>query len=121
MLSKFQAVGTNMPDAQSQVLINFIDPTGATHQVNAVVGESLMWSAKQIGVPGIHAECGGSAACGTCVVEIGAPWREQLPPIENDERDMLDFISSDDSGQRLSCQMKVHPGMAGMEVVVPQI
>jgi ferredoxin, 2Fe-2S len=110
-----------MPDAQSQVLINFTDATGATHQVDAIIGESLMWAAKQMGVPGIDAECCGSAACGTCVVDIGAPWQEQLPPIGNNERDMLDFISSDDSGKRLSCQLTVHPGMAGMEVVVPQI
>jgi ferredoxin, 2Fe-2S len=118
---KFQHTEVSMPETQSHIVVNFTDPIGATYQVDAVVGESLMWSAKQVGIPGIDAECGGSAACGTCVVEIGALWREHLPPIGNDERDMLDFISSHDSGKRLSCQLKVHPGMAGMEVVVSQI
>jgi ferredoxin, 2Fe-2S len=110
-----------MTNPQFEILINFTDPTGASHRVEAMVGESLMWAAKQIGVPGIHAECGGSGACGTCIVEIGTPWREQLPLMGNDERDMLDFVSSDNSGKRLSCQLTVHPGMAGMDVVVPQI
>ena len=62
-----------MPD------ITFIAADGTEHGFEAPAGVSLMQAATGFGVPGILADCGGSASCGTCHVVVGAAWADRLP------------------------------------------
>ena len=48
--------------------VTFIEHNGKPHQVEAVIGLSLMRAAIDNNVPGIDADCGGQCACATCHV-----------------------------------------------------
>ena len=47
-------------------VITFIQHDGAESMVDGDVGLSLMETALKHNVPGIDADCGGGAICGTC-------------------------------------------------------
>jgi 2Fe-2S ferredoxin len=55
-------------------VITFIQHDGAERMVDGDVGLSLMEAALKHDVPGIDADCGGGAICGTChcFVEISS-------------------------------------------------
>jgi 2Fe-2S ferredoxin len=50
--------------------IVFIEPDGARREIDAPVGVTLMELARQHGVAGIVAQCGGACACATCHVSV---------------------------------------------------
>ena len=54
--------------------ITFIEHDGSEHAVEIEAGKSLMRIAMDNGVPGIDADCGGEAACGTCHVIVSSEW-----------------------------------------------
>ena len=58
----------------------------------------------------IPATCGGLALCATCHVEI-VEGVDQLGPPTPAELDMLDTLPSTSSASRLSCQIRLHPGL----------
>ena len=47
-------------------VIKFIEFDGTEHEVDADGGMSVMEVAMKYDVPGIDADCGGGAVCGTC-------------------------------------------------------
>ena len=47
-------------------VVTFIEHDGTQHHVDADEGMSVMEVAMKYDVPGIDADCGGSAVCGTC-------------------------------------------------------
>lgn len=102
------------------IAIKFLDLTGALHDVSGQDGESLMEAAKRQGVPGIDADCGGAASCGTCQVIVGNDWRVRIPEMDDTERDMLEFASLGEEGCRLSCQIKLSDALNGLEVKVAE-
>lgn len=86
----------------------------------AVEGRSLMEIALQNDVPGIIAECNGSAACATCHIIVDDSLMAQLDPIGDHESDMLDFTASPrEPGSRLSCQIKFDARLDGATVRIP--
>lgn len=99
--------------------INFILADGNRHAIDADDGEVLMRVAVRNEFSGILAECGGACSCATCHVHIDESWYEKLPPKEELEVDMLDFAEGVDHTSRLSCQIKIAPGLDGLIVHVP--
>ena len=73
------------------------------------------------GVPGIVAECGGSAMCATCHVYVDPAWADRLPvPLPN-ELEMLECTAAERRPtSRLSCQIKLTAAMQGLVVQVPE-
>lgn len=104
----------------SSIELTIIDLSGAKHIVEAEIGEPLMKAAKRHIVPGIDADCGGSASCGTCQVIIPAEHREHMSEMQGIERDMLEFTSIGQDGCRLSCQITVTDHMNGMKITVAE-
>lgn len=103
-----------MPD------ITFALPDGKERTCSASEGLSLMEVALQNAVPGIIAECNGSAACATCHVVVDEALAAILDPIGDHENDMLDFTSAArQSGSRLSCQIRVDGRLDGAVVRIP--
>jgi 2Fe-2S ferredoxin len=93
--------------------ITFIEPGGFRHEIDAPVGLTLMEAARQNGVQGILALCGGACACGTCHVYVETEWLPKLAAREDMEEGMLD-------NSRLSCQIHVSADLDGLVVRVPQ-
>ena len=99
--------------------ITFIQPDGASQEVDAEPGVTVMEAAKLQSIPGIEAECGGACACATCHVYVDEAWREKTGSPSQMEEDMLDFAFDVRSESRLCCQIKVTPELDGLVVRVP--
>lgn len=103
-----------MPD------IRFIHPDGREEGFEAPDGVSLMQAATGHGIDGIVAECGGSGICATCHVWVDPAWAARLPPPDANERDMLEHTAAERRPEsRLSCQIRLHAGLQGLLVCVP--
>ena len=100
--------------------ITYIAPDGATHQVDAAVGTTVMENAIKNLVPGIEAECGGACACATCHVYVEESWFVKTGGPDPMEEDMLDFAYELRPTSRLSCQIKVTEELNGLVVTVPE-
>ncbi len=57
----------------------FILADGREQNVQGTNKSSVMQAATSAGVPGIIAECGGSAMCETCHVYVEPTWLQRLP------------------------------------------
>jgi ferredoxin, 2Fe-2S len=100
--------------------VTFIEHSGREHSVEAEVGETLMEAAIKNAVPGIVAECGGACSCATCHVYVDERWRDQTGEPSEMEEDMLDFAFDVRATSRLSCQVRVTPGLDGLVVRIPE-
>lgn len=94
---------------------------GGTDIVEAAEGVSVMRAALDNGVNGILAECGGQAMCATCHVLVCEPFLDSLPPMGDDEDEMLDCTATprDDARSRLACQLTLGAELQEVEVDVP--
>jgi 2Fe-2S ferredoxin len=80
-----------------------------------------MQAATGYGVPGIIAECGGSASCATCHVYIDADWAGRLPAPRPDELALLECTAAERGPtSRLACQIRLDASLQGLVVSVPE-
>ena len=100
------------------VQLTYVDNAGVAKSVSATVGESLMQVATFHGISGIDADCGGSCACGTCRVFLDASLDGSIPAAEQDELDVLDFVTEEATTVRLGCQITVTPDFDGVSITV---
>ena len=99
--------------------ITFTQPDGSKKTVTVSAGTTLMRAAKDNGIIGILADCGGECACSTCHVYIGAAWFDKLPPAKDNESIMFGFLEVPCPTSRLSCQVVITDAMDGLTVRVP--
>jgi 2Fe-2S ferredoxin len=99
-------------------VITFIQHDGSERIVDGDVGLSLMETALKHDVPGIDADCGGGAICGTChcFVEVSG----DLPAPDSQETAMLGLRPDRAENSRLACQIVVSDGMADITVRLPE-
>lgn len=103
-----------MPD------ITFILADGSERGLEAPEGVSVMAAATGAGVPGIVAECGGSAMCATCHVYVDDAWAAKLPAPLANELEMLECTAAErQPNSRLSCQIKLTAALQGLVVRIP--
>ena len=101
--------------------ITYIEHNGTEHVIDVANGLTVMEGARDNGVPGIEADCGGACACSTCHVYVAEDWADKLPPKEAMEADMLDFaFEPDPVRSRLTCQLKVSDALDGLVVTMPE-
>ena len=98
--------------------VYYIDKFGERHAVDVPVGYTLMEGAYNRQLPGMVAECGGGAACGTCHSYVSAAWVERLPPIEDLEESMLYLVDGRRDNSRLACQIHMSEDLAGIELEI---
>ncbi len=100
--------------------ITYIEHNGTEHTVDVANGMTVMEGARDNGIPGIEADCGGACACSTCHVYVAPDWVGKLPEKQDMEEDMLDFAVDVRPTSRLSCQIKVTAALDGLVVHVPE-
>jgi 2Fe-2S ferredoxin len=100
--------------------ITFIESDGTAHDVAATAGWSLMENAVKNGVPGLLAECGGSATCGTCRIYVAPEWAARIEPPHADELALLEYVDEADPSARLSCQIRMTENLDGLTVTMPE-
>ena len=100
-------------------VVKFIEFDGTEHEVDADNGASVMEVAMKYDIPGIDADCGGGAVCGTChcfVEEAAGP----LPAMDPQEEAMLGLRPDRESNSRLSCQLTVSDTIGDLTVSHPE-
>ncbi|KGJ03233.1 ferredoxin, 2Fe-2S [Paracoccus halophilus] len=103
------------------VMITYIGHDGTVHEIDVKPGLTVMEGARDNGVPGIEADCGGACACSTCHVYVDAAWISRLPDKAGMEEDMLEFAwAPDPDRSRLTCQIRVTQEMDGLVVTLPE-
>ena len=93
--------------------VTFIHPEGKSGEVPEHV--TLLEAAESLGFPLKH-ECGGSASCSTCRVDV-MMGGEHLSEIDFEEQDLLDREALTEPWHRLSCQAVV---LGDVMVQVPE-
>ena len=100
--------------------ITYRGAAGSEHVVDARIGDSVMTTAVQNGVPGIIGECGGNVSCATCHVWVQDEFLPLVGPPGDFEDDLLDLaVSERRSTSRLSCQVKMSEALDELTVDVP--
>jgi len=101
--------------------ITYIEHSGKEHVIDVPRGLTVMEGARDNGVPGIDADCGGACACSTCHVYVAEEWVDRLPKRQAMEEDMLEFaFEPDPRRSRLTCQLKVTDALDGLVVTMPE-
>ncbi|BCG97837.1 2Fe-2S iron-sulfur cluster-binding protein [Mesorhizobium sp. 131-2-1] len=101
--------------------ITYIEYGGKARTIDVPNGQTVMEGARDNGVVGIEAECGGACACSTCHVYVDPAWIEKLPAKNALEHDMLDFAHDPDPARsRLTCQIRVDHALDGLIVHMPE-
>ncbi|HHL21063.1 MAG TPA: 2Fe-2S iron-sulfur cluster binding domain-containing protein [Aliiroseovarius sp.] len=101
--------------------IKYVEYGGTEHVVDVPTGMTVMEGARDNGIPGIEADCGGACACSTCHVYVDEAWVDKLPAKDAMEEDMLDFAYEPDARRsRLTCQVKVTDDLDGLVVYMPE-
>jgi ferredoxin, 2Fe-2S len=100
--------------------IVFDEPGGGRREIDAPLGLTLMEVARQHGVQGVVAQCGGACMCATCHVYIDPAWADRLAPREEMEEGMLESAWEPRDNSRLSCQIHITADLDGLHVTVPK-
>jgi 2Fe-2S ferredoxin len=84
-------------------------------------GVSLMQAAVKAGLDGIVADCGGQRQCATCHVYVDEAFSGVLPPMSEDEDDMLEITATERTDRsRLSCQIVASEDIEEIVVDLPE-
>jgi 2Fe-2S ferredoxin len=100
--------------------IVFIERGGGRREIDAPLGITLMEVARQHGVQGIVAQCGGACVCSTCHVYVDPSWFPKLEPRDEMEEGTLENALEPRANSRLSCQIHITADLDGLEVTVPE-
>ncbi len=98
----------------------YILKTGEERRLTVSNGSTVMRAAIQNDLPGIDAECGGCLSCATCHVYVDPSFADRLPPMSEDEDDLLSGVSAErQPTSRLSCQLTMTDALDGLIVRIP--
>ncbi|MDP3676322.1 MAG: 2Fe-2S iron-sulfur cluster-binding protein [Novosphingobium sp.] len=94
--------------------------SGEERAIDATSGLSVMENIRDNGVDELQALCGGCCSCATCHVHIDSAFVDKLPPMSDDENDLLDSSDHRDVTSRLGCQIQMSDALDGLKVTVAQ-
>lgn len=99
-------------------IINVTTRDGRAKQITGETGRSLMENLRAGGIEEILALCGGCCSCATCHVHVDPSFADALPPVSEDEDDLLESSADRDATSRLSCQIPFTDALDGIIVTV---
>lgn len=91
---------------------------GEERAVTGEAGLSVMEVIRDNGFDELLALCGGCCSCATCHVHVDPDFAGKLPPMSEDENDLLDSSSDRDETSRLSCQIAFTDALDGLRVTI---
>ncbi|MFV3127248.1 2Fe-2S iron-sulfur cluster-binding protein [Niveispirillum sp. KHB5.9] len=92
--------------------------SGAEHEVEGIVGRSVMEIIRDAGIDELQALCGGSCSCATCHVHLDPACAGRVGDMQEDENDLLDASAHRTGTSRLSCQIRFTAAMDGLRVTI---
>ncbi|HEX7709971.1 MAG TPA: 2Fe-2S iron-sulfur cluster-binding protein [Sphingomonadaceae bacterium] len=96
--------------------ITVVTRDGDRRRLEIVRDRTLMELIRDAGMDELLALCGGCCSCATCHVFVDPDFADRLPPITEDETDLLDSSAHRTAASRLSCQLPVSEALAGLVV-----
>jgi len=94
--------------------------SGETREVEAQPGLTVMEAIRDNGFDELLALCGGCCSCATCHVHVDPEFAGLLPPMSEDENDLLDSSDDRDESSRLSCQIPFTDELDGLRVRIAE-
>lgn len=91
---------------------------GTTATLTAEPGRSVMEILRDSGSGELLAICGGCCSCATCHVYVDPAFADRLPPLSDDEHDLLDSSDQRRDNSRLACQLPFTPALDGLRVTI---
>ena len=98
--------------------LNVITRDGAQQTINASAETSVMEAIRDSGFDELLALCGGCCSCATCHVYVDPAFAQSLPPVTDDESDLLDGSPHHNDYSRLSCQVMMTEALSGLTVTI---
>ena len=93
---------------------------GQTRSVEGEAGLSVMEVIRDNGFDELLALCGGCLSCATCHVHVGDEWVAAMPPMSEDEDDLLESTEGRTAASRLSCQIPFTDDLDGLAVTIAE-
>ena len=93
---------------------------GEERTISADVGVSVMEAIRDNGIDELLALCGGCCSCATCHIHVAPEFFDKLPPVTDDENDLLDGSAHRNAASRLSCQVMMSEALNGMRVTIAE-
>ena len=93
---------------------------GQESTVEGEAGLSVMEVIRDNGFDELLALCGGCCSCATCHIHVDPAFKDSLPPMSEDENDLLDSSDYRDENSRLSCQIPFNDALDGLKVTIAQ-
>ena len=91
---------------------------GETSEVEVETGLTVMEAIRDNGFDELLALCGGCCSCATCHVHVDPAFTDKLPPISEDEDDLLESSDHRTETSRLSCQIPFTEDLSGLKVTI---
>ncbi len=91
---------------------------GEEKELEATSGYNVMEAIRDGGVDELLALCGGCCSCATCHVYVDPAFADRLPPMSEDENDLLDSSEHRQENSRLSCQIVINEDIDGLRVTI---
>jgi 2Fe-2S ferredoxin len=94
--------------------------SGEISTIDTIDGLTVMEAIRDNGFDELLALCGGCCSCATCHVHVDPEFFGRLPPISEDEDDLLDSSGDRDEFSRLGCQIPFTADLDGLKVRIAQ-
>lgn len=91
---------------------------GETSEIEVDSGLTVMEAIRDNGFDELLALCGGCCSCATCHVHVDPAFFDSLPPISEDEDDLLESSDHRVPTSRLSCQIPFTDALDGLKVTI---
>lgn len=98
------------------MIINAKSRDGTDHRIETREGITLMEALRDGEMDEMLALCGGCCSCATCHVYVDPVYSDLLPPISQDESDLLDSSDHCSQSSRLACQLQLSIELDGLTV-----
>ncbi len=98
------------------ITVNTTD--GQALPLQAAAGGSVMQAVRDAAIDGLLAVCGGQLSCATCHVYFDSVDEGVLPPISDDEEELLDCSFHRRATSRLSCQIPFDDRLNGAVLTI---
>lgn len=95
-----------------------VNRSGEESTVEAGEGLSVMEAIRDNGFDELLALCGGCCSCATCHIFVDPAFADKLPPMSEDENDLLESSDHRGATSRLSCQVQLTSDLDGLRVTI---
>ena len=97
-----------------------VNRAGEESTVDVDDGLTVMEAIRDNGFDELLALCGGCCSCATCHVHVDPSFKDKLPPMSEDEDDLLESSDHRDENSRLGCQVPFTSDLDGLRVTIAQ-